>query len=412
MNIEGYDAERDAEAVKRIWHEVGWLDPTNKDDVKSLSLLIEASRGWVARIDGEAECLVLCASGDLRYLGEDVSMSGVMAVTTSRIARKQGFASRLTARAVAEEAAAGAALSGLGMFEQGYYDRLGFGTGTYEHRVSFVPAQLKVESARRPPKRLTADDWEQIHACRLRRKKGHGSVSFPDGLITRQNIAEHAKGFGLGYFDGPNGELTHHLWCRNFGEENGPYWVLWSAYENHDQFLELLGVLKNLGDQVLRVTLTEPAGIQLQDLVTQPMQHRTLTEKTKFETGTQSLAYWQTRICDLPACLAKTHLRCDDLKFNLKLSDPIEGRLEDDAPWKGVAGDYVVTLGRSSGAEPGSDSSLSTLKCSVNAFTRMWLGVRSASGLSVTDDVNAPPELFEELDWAFRLPECRRDWEF
>ncbi len=77
-----------------------------------------------------------------------------------------------------------------------------------------------------------------------------------------------------------------------------------------------------------------------------------------------------------------------------------------------MAGDYVVTLGPASGAAPGTDAALPTLDATVNAFTRLWLGVRPASGLSITDDLAAPPELIEALDDVLRLPEPHPDWDF
>jgi hypothetical protein len=158
--------------------------------------------------------------------------------------------------------------------------------------------------------------------------------------------------------------------------------------------------------------MNEPAGIQFQDLMEQPFKQRRISEKGKHDVRTHSSAYWQTRICDLPGCLARTHLRCAELRFNLALSDPIAGYLDQDAPWRGVGGAYVVTLGRDSGAEAGRDEGLPTLTASVNAFTRLWLGVRPATGLSVTDDLSGPLALLEELDWAFRLPQPHPDWEF
>ncbi|MBN1461555.1 MAG: hypothetical protein JXA57_18655, partial [Armatimonadetes bacterium] len=86
--------------------------------------------------------------------------------------------------------------------------------------------------------------------------------------------------------------------------------------------------------------------------------------------------------------------------------------LEEGASWRGVAGRYLVTLGPSSGAELGENASLPTLRASVNAFTRMWLGVRPATGLAVTDDLSGPPELLDHLDSVLRLPEPKPDWDF
>jgi len=117
------------------------------------------------------------------------------------------------------------------------------------------------------------------------------------------------------------------------------------------------------------------------------------------------------RICDLPGCLERTHLKNNMVRFNLRLHDPIERYLGDNASWRGLSGDYVVTLGPSSGAERGTNHALPMLAASVNTFTRLWLGARPASGLAYTDNLSGPPSLLEELDWALRLPDPRTDWD-
>jgi hypothetical protein len=173
-----------------------------------------------------------------------------------------------------------------------------------------------------------------------------------------------------------------------------------------------MALLKNLGDQVRSVEMREPGNIQLQDLIVQPFRHGQLTEKSKYENRNRAIAYWQLRICDLAGCLAQTHLPGDEVRFNLKLNDPIEKHLAEAAPWRGISGDYVVTLGPSSGAELGADSALPTLTASVGAFTRMWMGVRPATGLSATDNLSGPPDLLDDLDQILRLPEPKLDWDF
>ncbi len=132
----------------------------------------------------------------------------------------------------------------------------------------------------------------------------------------------------------------------------------------------------------------------------------------EYEQRIECNAYWQMRICDLPKCLDQTHLPGDDVRFNLRLTDPIERFLPENAPWRGVAGEYVVSLGPSSCARRGADSSLATLEASVNAFTRMWLGVRPATGLAITDDLCGPSQLLEQLDRVLRLPDPKPDWDF
>jgi hypothetical protein len=366
----------------------------------------------VAELGGEAECLVSTCPGTLRYLDEDLALSCVTAVATSRIARRQGFATRLAARTVAADAAEGAQVCGLGAFDQGFYNRLGFGTGGYEHWVSLDPAWLTVDVAPRVPRRLSAADWEAAHAARLARHRGHGSCNVIPGAFTRAHMAGTENGFGLGYADGSDGELTHYLWCRADAGEHGPYHVEWLVYRTREQFLELMALLKSLGDQVRLVCMNEPPGIQLQDLIDRPFQLRVATEKSRFENAMRADAWWQMRVLDLPGCLARTRLPWADLRFNLRLTDPLETLLDDTEPWRGVAGDYRVTLAASSAAERGADPSLPTLTASVNVFTRLWLGVRPATGLAVTDELSGPPELLQQLDWTLRLPDPKPDWGF
>ena len=86
--------------------------------------------------------------------------------------------------------------------------------------------------------------------------------------------------------------------------------------------------------------------------------------------------------------------------------------------WKKLTGQSsakiagFVTLGPASWAEEGSDSDLPALRCTVNAFTRMWLGVSSPSGLAMTDSIEAPTRLLEALDRLMRLPRPVADWNF
>jgi hypothetical protein len=407
-----YSAGRDKDAVHRIWLETGWVEKDNQLQRESVDIFARSGRSLVAEINGEAECFVRNCPGSMRYLSEELPFTGVCAVTTSRLVRKQGIAAKLTAKALALDAADGALVSGLGMFEQGYYNRLGYATGSYEHWVSFDPARLRVDAAPRVPRRIILDDWKLVHRSRLARKRGHGGCNFIPPEETRAEMMWTKNGFGLGYADDA-GELTHHLWCdAGAGGEHGPYSVYWMAYRTREQFTELMALLKSLGDQVLSVRMHEPPGLQMQDLISQPFKQYDLTEKGKYEARASAYAYWQMRICDLSGCIERTRLPLGEARFNLKLTDPIGGLLEADTPWRGCAGDYVVTLGKSSGAEAGRDDSLPTMSASVNAFTRLWLGVRPASSLRYTDDLDAPPELIETLDSVLRLPPPHPDWEF
>ena len=62
-------------------------------------------------------------------------------------------------------------------------------------------------------------------------------------------------------------------------------------YQTPAQFLELLALIKNLGDQVHSVSMAEPAGIQLQDLLKQPFKSRNLTKKSEHEHNCWANAY-------------------------------------------------------------------------------------------------------------------------
>jgi len=404
-----YDHDRDKDACVRIFQEVGWVSP-GMESVPEWFL--PETRARVAEVHGEAECLVTSTPGNIRYLEEELPFACITSVATSRVVRKQGCAQRVTAGVLAEDAQEGALVAGLGMFEQGFYNQLGFGTGSYDHSVSFDPASLTVDVKPRPPTRFAHADWERLHAARLARRPGHGACNITPAVMTRFDLGPPKEQFGLGYCDGPAGELTHYFWCHPSGE-HGPYRVKWLVFRTAEQFTELLALLKSFGDQVRLVGLREPHGVQLQDLVKQPFRDRVARSGGKFEAKVEAGAYYQFRMLDIPGCLAQTRLPgADVLRLNVHLTDPIEDRLPAGTAWRGIAGDYLVALGPESSAEPGSDGSLPTLTATVNAFTRLWLGVRPATGLSLTDDLAGPPELLEALDQTLRLPVPHPDWDF
>lgn len=399
--IRPYDAENDRDAAIRIWREVHWI--TKEEEIKWASQWFEATRTDVAEVNGEVECLASSTDGTYRYLEENLSMSAIVGVTTSRIARKLRLAQRATAHLIARDAAEGAEICTLTIFEQGFYDRLGFGTGPYAHTVQFDPADLLVNEPFRIPRRLNVNDWPMIHSAMINRRLTHGNCRLNSDRLFQAKLNMMEKSFGLGYCDGPNGELSHFFWA-NDTEEHGPCEIDFIAYQNHDQFLELLALMKSLGDQIRLVSLTEPPDIQLQDLIKQPFRGRMVSEKGPYRQMIQGSGYWQARICDLKACIGKTHLDGPPIRFNLILNDPIEKYLDSESPWRGVSGQYVVSLGPESYAELGTSSELPTLKSSLGAFTRLWLGVRPPTGLATTDDLGGSPALLSALDRTLRMP--------
>jgi hypothetical protein len=409
IQVRDYQSPADRPFAHRIWREIGWMQ---KEQEPGVDALVEAGAAMVAEVEGEPECLVTRAPGEIRYLHRDLPFACLTSVTTSRIARKQGLAARLTARSIAEAAAGGALIAGLGMFEQGFYNQLGFGTGGYEHRLALDPSQLLLSVKHRVPRRLGPDDLREVHDLRLRRRRGHGSCNLYPVAITQADMLLYRNVAGFGYHDGARGALSHCLWFSAKELEHGPFEVGALIYQTWDQFLELLALIRSFGDQIRLVRLREPAGLQLQDLLDKPFCRQAVSKRSDFEAGIRSDAYWQMRICDLPACLAMTMLPIPELRFNLALTDPIGRYLDQDAPWRGVSGSYHLTFGPNSSAGPGLEERLPTLKASVGAFTRMWLGVLPATGLSVTDDLSGPEDLLAALDVALRLPRPSPDWDF
>ena len=98
MNYRPYDSDRDKHHALRIYQEVNWLQGDHADE---LDAYISSGRGLVAELNGAAECLVTSSPGDLRYQEEVLPFACITGVTTSRVARKQGFAAGVTAASVA-----------------------------------------------------------------------------------------------------------------------------------------------------------------------------------------------------------------------------------------------------------------------------------------------------------------------
>ena len=406
-----YDHARDWEAVKRIHFEVGWL--SNEEDAKAFEPLAQKFDGVVCPIDGEAECAVFTAPGAVRHNETDVNMTAVTGVVTSRVARKLGAAKLLTAHALAKHADAGSEVASLGMFDQGFYNRLGFGNGSYERRVRFDPATLNIDSSFRRPKRIDRDQWRDVYVAMHNRLRGNGGcvLNIPEIFQYDMSAGNIEHPIALGYYDGPDNTLSHFFWGSTQGE-NGPYEVYVYCYQTTEQLFELLALIKSLGDQVSLFQMQEPPEIQFQDLLDQPFRNRMNTRGSKFAISHEVAAYWQTRMLDVPKCLSKTHLDSEPVTFNLVLSDPIEEHLDGANAWRGCSGNYIVTLGEQSSAEIGESANLPVLKASVGAFTRLWLGVREASSLALTDELDAEVGLLRALDRAIRLPQPFIGWNF
>ena len=406
--IRDVNTKNDRRHLHRIWHEVGWIKP---DTYKYMDNWIDNSSGLVAELNGQPECYVTSIRGDFKYQNSHLPFSCISGVTTSLIARKQNLAGKTTAKKIADDALSGAIICGLGMFEQGYYNQLGFGTGTYEYVIHFSPATLNINIPFGVPERLNIKDLKDIHKSRENRLRKHGSCVLSE-VITKFEISCNAKRFGLGYRN-KEGELTHHIWLYGLGSENGPMSVIWMAYQNYDQLMELLALLKSFGDQIMLVRMLEPPGIYLQDFLDKPFYHRELSKDSKYMNQNKALSFWQIRILDLFKCLEATALPISKFAFNLKLIDPIEKFLEEDCEWQGISGEYIITLGTESKCESGIDPTLETLETTVNGFTRMWAGVLPASSLKLSEHFITNKGLIQRLDDAFAtLPKPHPDWDF
>lgn len=403
-----YDMERDIGPVTRMWREVGWIDDTD-GQAAGLRDFLEEGHSIVADIEGEPECLVQWAPGSLRHDGHDLSLCAITAVTTSHVARRQGLASTLTVEALDAGRRSGAAVAGLGIFDQGFYDRFGFGTGAYHHRFDVDPASLSVPVPERPPVRLQREDWAEMHALLMRRHRGHGSAVIDPPTMFSAELAWTSHPFALG-FRADDGRLTHFV-LGSIKDEYGPYDVDWLAYEEPAQLLELLGVLRALGDQVASMSIPEPPEIQLQDLVRTPFRQRRMARLAGGSGALQQArATMQFRILDLEACIGAIRLPAGSVEFTLRLTDPLARTAS--GAGAGIGGDHTVRLAERSTVQPGATEGLPVLHASVNAFTRLWLGVRPATSLALTDDLAGDPQLLRSLDDRLRLPEPHTGWSF
>ncbi len=416
MKVRKFDINQDFKQVVNLWHEIGWLKSNDPDDNPGIQYLLDSSDVWVYEENGKIEASSLGVPGEMNYLKDKLPFHGLSGVVVSPIVRKKGLASRLVSKSLIEGYNKGYAVSGLLMFEQGYYNHLGYGTGSYDHKFTFDPSFLNVKKKARTPERITKDDWQKVHKSLLNRKSNHGAVSLLPAYITRDKMSWSSdETYGLGYYNDA-GEISHMLWIRKEGDysgpfANGPLVVEFMTYQNYEQFLELLAILKNLGDQIYAVKMDEPANIQLQDYFDYPRKQFNQSG-SKYGYESKAFAGWQTRILNLEKCIRATNLNGGSVKFNLELYDPIEDYLDGD-DWKGLSGNYQLELGNGSSIINGKNSELPTLNATVNSFSRMWLGVLAPSALAIRDGISGPDQLIESLDSLLGyLPEPKMEWQF
>ena len=401
--------KQDLKAIKRIWREVGWL--TEDAPEKAMDIIFAADDTVVGCIDGNPECSVLAQSGTMRLDETDLPLCVIAAVTTSRIGRGQGFAQNLTAWQLARGAKKGAAVAALGMFDQGFYNKVGFGTGAYTNKFAIDPSSIDVSVKPRTPSRLTQADSDAILKAMVNRPRSHGAVVIDNTHSARAECLLSENSFGLGYFSGKT--LTHFVWLSGEGE-HGPYILEKMGYSNGEQLLELLALLKSLADQIYSIKLREPPEIQLQSMLKRPFREQAIAEKGKYYAEQNTYAWYQLRILDLPACVSAVSFTGSPVRFNLSLTDPVTEVLQAakqvttkiKEPWMGVGGHYVVEFGVQSKARltpTGKlDQFLPTLSCPVNTFSRLLWGVAPATSLAISDGLQAPQTLLSALDPIFK----------
>ncbi|MEA3356567.1 MAG: GNAT family N-acetyltransferase, partial [Candidatus Bipolaricaulota bacterium] len=195
MEFRDYDPEKDIKTVARIWREIGWIE--KKGHEEAMQAILKSGHCTVATVNDAAESMANTTPGTMRYLNEDLYACFITGVATSRVARRQGLAARLTAHTLALAAAEGAKVAFISVFDQGYYNQLGFGNGTYVHWYTFDPAGLNIEHRPGIPIRLTVEDWEKIHRARLGRIRRHGACSLLSPQNTKAEMILSENGFGL-----------------------------------------------------------------------------------------------------------------------------------------------------------------------------------------------------------------------
>lgn len=411
ISFRPFEPERDKEAVHRIWEEAGWIDRGDEDDAAAMDSFLGSGHAEVAEVNGAAESLVTAHGGDIRHLDDTLGLSAITAVTTSLVARKLRTASTLTARAIARAARMGQALSVLGMFEQGYYSRLGFGTGPYERLATFNPGQLKVPDPSRPPIRLSSDDYEELYQAMQKRLRNHGGVTITGAQVLRAEMEWTEDPVGLGFRDA-SGELTHFLFGSSKGE-HGPFEITALAYRSREQLLELMSLLHSLANQIYLVEMYEPPHLQIQDLLDEPLRSREKSEGGEYAERILADALWQLRINDLQLCLANTHLPVTEtLSLNLELKDPITKYLDGDCDWRGLTGQYTIHFGQESAVADGHRPGLPLLRASVGGLSRLWLGCASASAIALGGELRAEDALLDRLDRQLCLPQPSVGWSF
>ena len=350
---------------------------------------------------------VRAQTGSIRLDHEDLPLCVIAAVTTSRVARGLSLAQHLTARELAKGQRRGKAVAVLSMFDQGFYNKVGFGTGAYLNEFRLDPSPLDIDIKRRTPRHLSIDDCDDMLAALVARPRRHGAVviDLPSCFRAELDIED---GFGLGYCEGRR--LTHFLWMKPQGE-HGPYKVRWMGYQDGQGLLEVLALLKPLGDQVYSIHMMGPPHVQPKSVLKRLFRGQAIAEDGKYAAEQRAWAWYQLRILDIAACINALSCNGPDIVFRLNVEDPVDAMLASDHAWPPVGGSFDVTLGQHAAVKPAKNQMLSALTCSINTLSRLIWGVPPASSLAISGGLQAPASLLAALDRVF-TPNPSPGWNF
>lgn len=406
-----YQPEAHETATLRNWKEIAWIDPDAKEkDTQVVARCLREWRTLIGLYNGSPEASSSWTPATIRIGTEDLSLCAITGVTTSRYARVEGLASRVTVAALQSGAQAGMAVAALGCFDQGFYNRFGFGNGPYIHVLRFDPATLRVDRLSRAPDRLDPEETGECHQARLRRFRMHGGVNIAAPIQTELDLFDSDNPLGVG-FRNETGDLTHHMWLSGKDRENGPLSVGGASVSEPEQWLELLGYLRSLSSDIRLIRMPQPPGLQLSDVIHQPFRNMEVRFRGEYQMRFNMLPYYQLRILDLEAAIAALHIPGPERDLSVRISDPVAADF--DSEWPGTSGDYRLTIGSPCRIQrmerPVSDPDI---RAGIGAFSRWWAGILPASSLVLTDEFHADPATCALLDRRPAMPSPLPDWDF
>ena len=162
-----YDEDLHRAGAQLVWHDCGWSDKV--DECELLDTFFKLGPSWVGIRDETVQSIVHTAAATIRYQETDIPLQAVTGVTTALQARRGGLAAKTLGHAMAAGVANGAIVSALGIFDQGYYDRLGYGSLDIMRFIRFDPKDIRGAAIHRSPHRFSESDIEDIHNARSRR---------------------------------------------------------------------------------------------------------------------------------------------------------------------------------------------------------------------------------------------------